>query len=167
MADLFTRADVGYGGAFHSQKGIITPVGGINVGVLMQNLQLQYQQQVTRVYELGSSGLRTKCYYIAGRSQGTITAGHIIGPGVTLKAFYTRFSDVCRAGDNMLELNLGPNVCDIRDFDGEDIDVAAGKSLSYTAKYCVLISIGMTVQAQDFVINENSQIMFTGLEFND
>jgi hypothetical protein len=174
MADLFTRAEVDFGGAFHSQRGIITPIGTIDVGVLMQNLNLTYMQQVTRIYELGSSGRTTKCYYIAGRSQGTITAGHVIGPGVALAAFYKAFSDVCQARCNTLDLNLGPNNCDADCVAGGVAEIVGGSglvkspnsTLRYTAKFCVLTQIGMSVQAQDFVINENSQIMFTGLEFS-
>ena len=43
----------------------------------------------------------------------------------------------------------------------------SAKNISYKAKYCVLIQIGMSVSAQDLVINENSQLMFSNLEYTE
>lgn len=158
MADVFTRTEVDFGGAMHAQNGIIVPNNGLS-GVLMQNIQLSYQQQVSRIYELGNRGQRTKVYYIGGRSQGTMGAAHVIGPGVSMKAFYDNFGDVCQARTNTCVLDLAPNSC------GQLGPVSNGGG-KYTVKYCVLISIGVSVAAQDFVINENSQLMFSGLEFD-
>lgn len=156
MADVFTRTEVDFGGAMHAQNGIIVPNAGLT-GVLMQNIQLGYQQAVTRIYELGNRGQKTKVYYIGGRSQGTLGAAHVIGPGVSMKAFYDNFGDVCKAKNNTCVIDLAPNVC-------AAIPLANPKA-KYTAKYCVLVSIGVSVAAQDFVVNENSQLMFSGLEF--
>lgn len=180
MADLFTRAEVEFGGAFTSQLGIIGSSQG-NLGVLMQNLTLNYSQQVTRIYELGVAGLPINAYYVGGRSAGNVVAGHIVGPGVNLSAFYATFGDVCQARCNMLQLNLGPNVCDgvltpnpaggntCVVCDGgvavNNVCIPLANNLNYTAKFCVLTAIGMSVSVADFVINENSTIMFTGLDF--
>lgn len=167
MADLFKRTEVDFGGAMTAEKGLLVPNKGLT-GVLMQNLNLQYQQNVTRIYEIGRSGEKSRVYYIAGRSQGTISSAHVIGPGVAMKEFYDNFSDVCEAGTNDIKLKLGPNVCGVggAGLVGA-INRAAGRGqLSYNAKYCVLVSIGLAVSAQDFVINENSQLMFSGLEYN-
>ncbi len=156
MPDLFTRAEVDFGGAMHAQFGIVSDVGGTQLGVLLQNLQIQYAQSVTRLYELGRTGQKTKVYYVGGRSQGQMSAAHVIGPGSVLVPFYNTFSDVCKAAQNNIQINVAPNIC------------ATGNTKAsptkWTCKYCVLVSIGMAVAAQDFVINENSAIMFSGLE---
>lgn len=156
MAELFTRTEVDFGGAMHAQNGIITPANGLT-GVLMQNVQLSYQQNVSRIYELGNRGQKSRVYYVGGRAQGNMSAAHVIGPGVSIKAFYDNFGDVCNAQNNTCVIDLSPNVC------GTD---AAAAQAKYTAKFCVLVSIGMSVSAQDFVVNENSQLMFSGLEFD-
>lgn len=155
MADLFTTSEVNYGGAITSQKGII---GGsaAALGILMQNMQLQYSQQVTRLYELGVAGATTNAYYVAGRAQGQLTAAHVIGPNVALKAYYDKYSDVCKAKDNNIDLNLTPNLCQTTGTTGQ---------LKYTCKNCVLTQIGMSVSVQDYLINENSTLMFIGLEY--
>ena len=155
MPDLFTRTEVDFGGAMHGQFGIMSRVAGVEIGILLQNIQLQYSQQVTRIYELGTTGRKTRVFYISGRAQGQLTAAHVIGPGVALRAYYNRFGDVCNAGNNNVDINLGPNVC----------PTGTGR-LAYKMKYCVLVQIGMSTQAQDFVISENSQLIFSGLEYN-
>lgn len=154
MPDVFTRTEVDFGGAMHAQNGVIVPVNGLS-GVLMQNIQLSYQQQVTRLYELGNRGARTKVYYVGGRANGSMGAAHVVGPGVAMKAFYDNFGDVCKAINNTCVVDLAPNICDGQGQAGA----------KYTCKYCVLVSIGVSVAAQDFVVNENSQLMFSGLEF--
>lgn len=162
MADIFTRTEVDFGGAMHAQFGIIVASGGLT-GVLMQNIQLSYQQAVTRLYELGTGGgtagvgNKTKVYYVGGRAQGSMSIAHVIGPGVSIKAFYDNFGDVCRAKCNTCLIDLTPNICAAG---------GVGAKAKYLAKYCVLVSVGMSVAAQDFVMNENSQLMFTGLEFD-
>lgn len=154
MADIFKRTEVDFGGAFTSEKGLIVPNKGLT-GILMQNFQIQYSQNVTRIYEIGRSGQKTKVYLVGGRSQGTLSAGHIIGPGVAMQQFYDNFSDVCQANTNDIQIKLTSNIC------------AGGEttSIGYKAKYCVLTSIGISVAAQDFVISESSQLMFSGMEY--
>lgn len=157
MPELFERTAVDFGGAMHAQRGIIMSKSGLT-GVLMQNIQLSYQQQVTRLYELGVQGFLTKVYYVGGRAQGSMSVAHVIGPGVKIKEFYDNFGDVCKARNNTVTIDLSPNVCT----DG----ITGTARAVYTCKYCVLVAVGMSVSAQDFVVNENSQLMFSGLEFS-
>ncbi len=173
MADLFTRTEVDFGGGMTSQFGMVTPKNGLT-GVLMQNLSLSYQQQVTRLYELGKQGFKTKVYYVGGRAMGNVSAAHVIGPGVSMRLFYDNFGDVCNAQNNELDLKLTPNICanpGERALPGL-IGAAAAQgvnavaSAQYICKFCVLTSIGLSVSAQDFVVNESSQMMFSGLQFN-
>lgn len=154
--DVFKRTEVDFGGAFTSEKGLIVPNKGLT-GILMQNFQIQYTQNVTRIYEIGRSGQKTKIYYIGGRSQGTLSAAHIVGPGVAMREFYDNFSDVCQANTNDIAIKLTPNIC----------AGGATTAIGYKAKYCVLVSLGLSVAAQDFVISESSQIMFSGMEYNN
>lgn len=170
MAEMFTRTEVDFGGAMHAQNGIIVASGGLT-GVLMQNIQLSYQQAVTRLYELGNAGARTKVYYVGGRASGSMSVAHVVGPGVSIKAFYDNFGDVCKARDNTCMIDLTPNICGT----GAGLAAVAGAvaglvspvKVKYLCKYCVLVSVGMSVSANDFVVNESSQLMFTGLEFAD
>lgn len=167
MADLFARTEVDFGGAMHAQNGIVTPTKGLT-GVLMQNISLSYQQQVTRLYELGTYGRKTKVYYVGGRASGTMSTGHVIGPGVSMALFYANFGDVCKAGTNSFTLDLTPNMCGTVPGTGSVVSttgVPQAVRAKYECKYCVLVGIGIGVGAQDFVVNESSQLMFSGLDF--
>ena len=157
MADVFKRTELNFGGAFAADKGLITPNKGLT-GVMMQNLSLNYSQNVTRIYEIGKVNETPHVYYIGGRSQGTMQAAHVIGPKLAMKEYYENFSDVCEAETNDIEIKL--TKADCRPGGG-------AKTISYKAKYCVLIQIGMSVSAQDLVINENSQLMFSNLEYTE
>ena len=154
--DVFQKTEVKFGGAMTADKGMFTSTSGLT-GVLMQGLQLQYQQNVTRLYEIGNAGEKTNVYYVGGRAAGTFSVSHVIGPGVAMKAYYDSFSDVCNAGQNAIKFSLKPNVC------GTNVNT---EKAEYRAKYCVLVNVGLSVQASDFVVNQNSSMMFSGLEYN-
>lgn len=167
MSDLYKRTEVDFGGGMTSQYGLIVPNKGLT-GILMQNFTMQYQQNVTRIYEIGKSGAKTNVYYVGGRASGTISSAHIIGPGPTMRTFYDNFSDICQAATNDLQIQLSSNQCPTSNAAGAAAGGAAAAALSaisYRAKYCVLVSIGVGVTAQEFVINENSNMMFSGLEY--
>lgn len=155
MSDLFKRTEVAFGGSMAADKGLIVPNKGLT-GILMQNLNLTYSQNVSRIYELGKFGEKISMYLIGGRSQGQMGAAHVIGPRVTMKQFYDNFSDVCEAGTN-----------DIKILVQAQCDTAVSNRLAYNAKYCVLVQVGMAVGAADFVINENSALMFSNLEYDE
>jgi hypothetical protein len=157
MADVFKRTELNFGGAFAADKGLITPNKGLT-GVMMQNLSLNYSQAVTRIYEIGMAGKTPSMYYIGGRSQGQMQAAHVIGPRIAMKAYYDAFSDVCEAATNDINIKLTKVDCG---------SSGGSRSIGYKAKFCVLVSIGVTVSAQDMVINENSQLMFSNLEYEE
>lgn len=154
--DLYKRSEVQFGGAMTAEKGMFVSSGGLT-GVLMQNFGLQYAQNVSRLYEIGKMGEVTNVYYVGGRAAGTMSVGHVIGPGVAMQEYYDNFSDVCKSNTNTIRVSAAPNVCAT----SRRAEVA-----SYKMKYCVLVSIGLSVAAADFVINQQSQLMFSGLEYN-
>ena len=156
MPELFKKSEVKFGGAMTADKGMFTSTGGLT-GVLMQGLNIQYQQNVTRLYEIGVENEVTNVYYVGGRSAGTLGVSHVIGPGVAMKAYYENFSDVCNADTNAIRFSMKPNVC------GNKAQI---EKAEYKAKFCVLVQVGLSVQAQDFVINQSSNMMFSGLEYN-
>jgi hypothetical protein len=159
MPELFTQTEVDFGGAMHAKLGVVVSNKGLS-GVLLQNIGLNYSQQVTRIYELGIIGQKTKVYYIGGRAQGMLSANRVVGPGSAMKQYYETFSDICQAGQNTIALDFNQNICGI----GGSLNGIKPRA-KYTSKFCTLMTIGVTQGAQDFVINESSQLMFSGLEF--
>ena len=119
-----------------------------NAGLLVQNLSIQYQQQINRLYEVGCPDV----YLIAGRTNGTISMARVIGPKGVMKDFYAKYGDPCKAEN--LQLDLSPGLCE---------ENSASNS-ALTAKRAVITSIGISVAANDMLINEQMQMMFITLE---
>lgn len=158
MADVFKDSEFNFGGAFPANKGIINTIGGSLTGTLMQNLGVNYAQQIQKIYELGKAGERTNVYYVGSRPSGSMQVGHILGPGVQLAQYFIKYSDVCQAGTNIIDLNLSGQVCGVG---GNAIPV-----LSMKAKFCVLANVGFNVTSQQLAINLQSSVEFANLEYN-
>lgn len=170
MAEMFKRTELNFGGAFAADRGLFVPNGGLT-GVLMQNINVAYGQQVSRLYEIGASGQVTNVYYVGGRASGNFGTGHVIGPRVLLKAFYEEYSDVCRAGQNIATVSVRANCGGTAPIGGvgptRPTEGAASKRLIYRLRFCVLTNVTLAVQASDFVINESSQLMFSNMDYDE
>lgn len=159
-SDIFSRMTDAYGGAFSadaakvtfaSDPGVLGSVGanGGGVGMLVQQLQFNYQQQVTRIYEIGTN----VSFYVAGRTQGSMTVGRLLGPRPVALAFYRKYGDVCQASTNHLDVEMATGC------------TGAGNlaRVAFKLKFCVITTIGVSVTAQDMMINEQLQLMFCSL----
>lgn len=177
MADMFGRAADAYGGAFSADAARITfasdpglpppgllgtTAGGLNppfdvletinggVGMLTQQLSFNYQQQISRIYEIGTN----LSFYVAGRTQGNMSIGRVIGPRPVAVAFYRKYGSVCDAATNHLDIEMAT---------GCRTTGGYNQPYSFAMKFCVIMSIGVSVQAQDMMINEQLQVMFASL----
>lgn len=157
--DVFKRTELVWGGAFAADCGLVSPdpKKGLS-GVMMQNMGINYAQNVARIYELGEAGKTPAVYYVGGRSQGNLQVANVVGPKAAMKTFYTTFSDVCQAVDNNIVLSLQRADCS---------SSGQSRTVTYTAKFCVLIQIGLSVAAQDMIINQTSNLMFSNLEYEE
>jgi hypothetical protein len=166
--DIFNRQTDQFGGSFSSDSAFITfpNVVGLDgafagdFGLLVQRLTTTYQQQVTRLYEVGTPAI----YYVGGRTAGDSSIDRIVGPRKVQPIFYRKFGDVCQALSNTLDFAIqtgcGP---------GQATSAAGGLSgrASYTAYFCVITAIGLGIQASDMLINENLRLMFSSFEYGD
>lgn len=159
MAEIFKRTKMDFGGAFAADTGLLMLAGGLSP-VLVQNLTTQYSQQVTRLYELGALGARSKVYYVGGRSQGNMTLARVIGPAVQLAAFYDRYGDVCMAANNTIGIGVASS-CGLAADEGTGLFGSTAMFL----QFCVLTQVGIAVQAQDLVISENNGVMFSNVDY--
>ncbi len=157
--DIFNRRTDTFGGSFSADSASITfpNVLGLagqfagNFGLLVQRMNAAYQQQVTRLYEVGSPSI----YYVAGRTSGDISLDRIVGPSTLQQLFYKKFGDVCMAPSNTLDFSLRTGCSDLR-----------GGTASFTAYFCVITGLGLGIQASDSLINENLRMMFSSFEYN-
>jgi len=154
FSDIFNPATGQfYNGSFKADAAFVFFGGFQGVGLLVQNINFSYAQQISRIYEVGSSAV----YLVAGRSQGNAGVARIVGPTPLNLAFIRQFADVCRAGDNDLwfhaEVGCKP---------GQPV----GKA-TYWLQGCVLTTIAVALTSTDMVINEQMQMMFTALDLLD
>lgn len=156
--DVFQRGGHDFKGSFSADSAKVVFAGGGNldaggVGLLTQNLSVNYTQQVTRLFEIGSQNT----YYVGGRTQGQATLGRVFGPRALQLGFYQKFGNVCDASDNTINFSLEAG-CQ----GGADADFAKA---GFTIHNAVITSMGFTVQAQDMIINEQVQLMFVALSY--
>lgn len=157
MTAIFQRENTKINGVFTSDRAKLKFSQGVS-GVLVQGVNFNYSQMVTRLYEIGTAdgGEFTNIYLVGGRTQGQAGLNRVVGPKATIKQMYSVYGNVCNACNNSMELQLN------------EVDCCSGGdsiSLVYTLKYCVLVQVGVSVQAMDMMINEVSQIMFSGCDY--
>lgn len=155
MAELFGRVPMLYGGAFTADACLVTFGSGVvggGVGLLTQEVTFTYRQNITRVYEVGSR----YTFYVAGRSQGEGNMRRVLGPRPINLAFYVVFGNPCNAY-NSLVFSMAQGCVP-----GDDNFFAS--SVSFALMNVLLNSFGLTVQAEQMLVNEQLQFMFISVE---
>ncbi len=154
--DIYGRFSNSFGGAFAADSAKLTFADGVNnlvgaggVGLLTQQLSFSYNQAISRLYELGSNN----AFYVAGRTQGSISIGRVLGPRPVSLAFYKKYGSVCHASTNNLNLSMATE-CE---------PSAAKPDYGWKLLFCVITSIAVSVNAQDMLVNEQLQLMFASL----
>jgi len=162
--DVFNRRTDTYGGSFAvddatitfpKKAGASTPID--DIGLMIQTLNTQYQQNASRVYEFGHSAV----YYVGGRTSGNISLQRIVGPRKLAKAFYTEFGDICKAGTNTISISIGTGCQDKVAAN----QVPSGVDLHYY--FCLITSIGLSVQTANGILSESLQLMFSSLDYDE
>lgn len=164
MPDIFGRRPLDYGGSFSADGAQIEIAGLVGIGLIVQQLSIQYQQPITRIYEVGTQ----KTYFVAGRPQGTANIASVLGPGSVFSTFYQLLGDVCNAPINDLRICLQagcttPIGTSVSFPVPAIISSAVSSGMQLIAKNMVLQSIGLAVAAQDMVINQQLGLFFTSL----
>lgn len=160
MAAIYTRQNTKFISGFASDNAIMS-AKDVKLGIV-QNLQIQFAQQIARIYDITNGGgvgqaavNQAAVFYVGGRTNGQLTIARVVGPSVTgLSDFYTRASNVCVPIDLSFSFGAG---------------CQSGSSLNvtYAVTGAVMTNIGLTVGAQDMIINENVTLMFANLTVTD
>lgn len=149
MADIFGR-EILYGGSFKADEVTLNVSGTGSDGLLVQNFQLTYRQEVTRLLELGTK----KAYFVAARPVGSFGMGKVVGPTDIQANFLSTFGDICNVESNVISLKYADAWC------------GAGSGTGFSLKYCLLTSVGAQVQSADMIISEAVEGIFNSLETN-
>ena len=122
--------------------------GGDSRGLLVQNVQIQYQQQISFIYDLTDPA---KVYYVAGRAEGNLTIGKVVSDVSTYDAFLETFADVC-ADETSLTIE-GTQGCNRTD-----------QSASVLIVNPIVTTYQITMNINDGIIAEQIQMKFPDLE---
>jgi hypothetical protein len=157
--DIYSRAGQDYGGTIAADatrlifsSGDILSNGG--VGLLTQNVAIQYSQAISRIYEIGTQ----KTFYVVGRAQGNMSMARILGPRQVQLGFYRKFGNACNAAENNVELTAEASCLAV---DGTPLTTQG--SYSFGIRHLVIVSMGITVGAMDMLVNEQLSMMFIAL----
>ena len=145
--DIFNRVvDLGKPLAADATRVIIKDVG--EADFLAQSLNISYQQNINRLWELGS----LKTFFFAGRTEGNINIKRVLGHKNAQLKFVKQYGDVCNMENNVISLKFEAGCTNPQ---------ALG---TVKASGCVIKSVAYSVQAQDMIINEDMTLMFARLE---
>lgn len=155
MANVF-KATQKHNGSFQASDMVMKINGDEVAGHVVQQIQMQYQQQITTLYEIGSNNV----YYVGGRAQGTMSVARIAGPQSAPGIILNAYNNICAPGD--MELSAGSDSC------------AAGGTFgggqtnsTYLLGGVLVTSLGISTQAQDVVVNEQMAFQFLDLDVQD
>lgn len=160
MSGIYARQNTKWRASFASDFAVLSLAGDtLKLGVV-QSLQLQFSQQIARIYDIGNGGSKggvagvgneVPVYYVGGRTAGSATLARVLGPDSgDLCEFYTRMGNVCVPQDLTFTLEGGCN--------------AASASAAYTISGAVMNNVGTAVNAQDMIVNESISLMFANLD---
>jgi hypothetical protein len=169
--EFFGRTASTFGGAFSADDALMTfPAiadgNGLaqraQVPLLLQNAGFNYQQQVTRLYELTSNAI----YYVAGRAQGSGRLGQVLGPTRLSQNFLRTYGNVCRAGTNVLHFSMAAG-CNSADGTTSAIGQSWRNVHSFSASFVVLNSIAIQMAAENMIIQQDIGMTIGMLEYED
>ncbi len=139
---------------FESSKSILTVQGGSPEGYLIQSWSLNYTQDISEIFELGSDAV----YWVRGRPVGQGSIGRIMGvKGGATGLFPSGAFDACKGGVAMA-MTAGGSACN-----------GGGVVLSVTIDGVVVTSVGFQMQAPSpsgvsGMLNEDVQFKFSFMQ---
>ena len=143
--DLFGRT-VELGSPW-SADGVRMIVGDIGEDMLVQQVSTQYQQNINRLWEVGSP----KTYFIAGRTQGQMQMRRVIGSGRGVNnSFISKFGNVCSMQPLVLKGVVSCASCDVKPMPKDLISLSG----------VVITSVAYSIAAVDMIINEDLTMLF-------
>lgn len=129
-----------------------TAAGVLSTGSLyVQSLTVNYQQPVNQMYDLGSNDR----LFVAGRPSGNAQLQRVVGPVYIGSTWLNQFTDPCNIASNTMVLEFHPKCA------SSNVKVGFVKRTMY---YCLVTSIGFSIQAENMVMNDNTQLIFSYMD---
>jgi len=144
--DIYNReVQLGTPIAADAVRMLIPAIG--NEDFLIQRAQIQYNQNISRFWEVGSPNV----YFFAGRTLGAAQFDRVVGGKGISGQFVKQFGDVCNIAGNHLTLNMMAGCAPPEDKGKLQVSGAVINSLAYS------------IAAEEMVIHETVGMMFARL----
>ena len=165
---VYSRQHTVHKGSFASDLAALTIAGSDTVLGIVQNVQVQFSQQIARIYDVSNGGTAggstasgglVPVFYVGGRTQGQATIARVLGPqSGALCNFYAEMGNVCSPQDLNFSFSSGCG--------GDSPAAGQNSSVTYTIEAAVMTNLGIQVGSQDMIVNENISMMFANLMCN-
>jgi len=134
---------------------------GGGTGLLIQDMGVNYTQDVQRLYELGSANV----YFIAGRPAGDFTIAKIAGPQGTTGEFITQFGSPCNLlnAANSAVIKMADKWCNDYSVGSTDSGGAASGA-NYKLASMLITGVSTTLNTRDFMVAQHLRGTFVSLE---
>ncbi len=162
---VFKGAAVKAAGSMSGNKGGISGSIDKKLGIVT-NVQIQFQQQISRIFDLNRANKVTDdagiMYFVGGRASGNMTIGRIIGPANGNKAevcdFYQTYGNICNLADNITITFKGGGVSPANSKKCND-----SQETKFEIESPMITNMGVTQNSQDTMVTENLQFQFADL----
>lgn len=128
--------------------------GTATKGLLVQNVQIQYQQQINFIYDLTDN---TRVFYIAGRAEGNLQIGKVVSNTSTYQAFLEKFANVCTPNTSLTI--KGTQGCA-----SNTSTTTTGSTGDIKVNNPIVTSYGITLNINDGIVAEQVQMKFPEME---
>lgn len=181
---IYARQQSGWAGSFASDIAALNISGNAAVALgIVQNINVTFAQNISRIYDVSNGGAANNggtvastvpVFYVGGRTQGNATIGRVLGPkSGDLCNFYEIMGNVCAPQDVNFTFSggcgytqaspTGPSPTTVSTF-GTGSSSDGFNSVKYSLQGCVATQIGIQVNSNDMIVNENVQLMFVNMD---
>lgn len=129
------------------------PLASGGVGLLIQNVQLQYQQQLNFIYDLSNP---EAVYYVAGRAEGTLQIGKVVGDQSGMARFFETFGNVCQA-------RLSATINGLTGCNSVTTGPTINAQQGFTIADPIIASYGLSMTVNEGIVSEQVQMRFTDM----
>lgn len=147
--DILGRAPSPYVGAFAADNSRMFLNGQNAAGLVVQGLNVNYQQPVQPLFEIGSNNR----YYVVGRTSGQLGVDKVFGPGDLLNSILAALGNPCTPGNKSLTLELGNANC-------SPLNAGLGAAVALIAEACVATGVSYQTTAERLLVSEQIQVVF-------
>jgi hypothetical protein len=175
MADIYARQRTVHAGSFPSDQAAMSLAGTPIAMGIIQGAQVSFAQAISRLYDVsnggfgGGAGGLVPVYYVGGRTQGQGQLSRVMGPqSGALCEFYRIMGNVCSPQDLTFTFRSGCGQAGATTLPNSQVSASSGlKSVAYTLESVVMNNVGISVDSQAMIVNDNVGLIFSNMRCSE